>query len=231
MDNATTVSRPMKTKQRKQKRIRKTAVLCALCIALGLLVGWRVLPKDLNESHAEGLETEEKETISNETLVENAKVFVEEPEFNRVATGDFVPLDVNMDEDLQEFTYYLCSEYDIEFMLVMAVISHESDFDADCISSTNDYGLMQINRGNHEWLSDALGIDNFLDPEQNIRAGVFVLRKLFEQYTETNLVLMAYNMGGGNAEKLWAKGIYSSGYSRAVMEQQAEYEAQLREGD
>lgn len=53
----------------------------------------------------------------------------------------------------------------------------------------------------------------FTDPYQNIRAGVFVLRKLFERYQDTNMVLMAYNMGEDGADRLWEKGIYSTDYT------------------
>ena len=77
----------------------------------------------------------------------------------------------------------------------MALIQHESSFDPNVISSTNDYGYMQINAINHNWLTETIGVTDYTDPYQNIRAGVFVLRKLFERYQDTNMVLMAYNMG------------------------------------
>ena len=51
-----------------------------------------------------------------------------------------------MDDDLQEFIYYLSAGYNIDFTLAMAVIQHESSFRSDVVSSTNDYGLMQINK-------------------------------------------------------------------------------------
>ena len=118
---------------------------------------------------------------------------------------DFIPLDCNLDEATQEFTFYLCKGYDIDWTLVMALMQKESSFRSNIISSTDDYGLMQINKCNHEWLEETIGVTDFLDKEQNIRAGVFVLRKLFEKYTDPNLVLMAYNMGSNGAEKLWNK--------------------------
>jgi soluble lytic murein transglycosylase-like protein len=86
---------------------------------------------------------------------------------------------------------------------------------------------MQINKCNHEWLLNVLGITDFLDPEQNIRAGVFVLRKLFEGYTDPELVLMCYNMGETGASRLWNKGIYSTKYTEYILKVQAEFKEQL----
>lgn len=146
-------------------------------------------------------------------------------------TGDeyqFQPLDVDLDEETQEFIFYLCKGYNIDFCLVMAIIKQESNFDASTISPTNDYGLMQINIVNHEWLTDTLGVTDFLDPEENVRAGVFVLRKLFEEYNDPSLVLMSYNMGEKGATKLWKKGIYSTEYTESVFEYQAMFEKELQ---
>ncbi|MBR5582968.1 MAG: transglycosylase SLT domain-containing protein [Lachnospiraceae bacterium] len=142
---------------------------------------------------------------------------------------DFVPLDCELDEETQEFVFYLCEGYDIDWTLVMALMRHESEFTADVISRTNDFGLMQINVVNHEWLSDVLGITDFLDKEQNIRAGVFVLRKLFEKYTDTNMVLMAYNMGETGAGRLWKQGICSTNYVEKILKHQESYKKQLEE--
>ena len=57
----------------------------------------------------------------------------------------FVPLNVPMDEDLQEFIFYLSQAYEMDFTFVMALIQQESSYKPDVISASNDYGLMQIN--------------------------------------------------------------------------------------
>lgn len=143
---------------------------------------------------------------------------------------DFVPLDVSLDVDIQEFVYYLSAGYNIDFTLVMALMQHESNFRVDVVSSTDDYGLMQINRCNHEYLTKTLGIEDFLDPYENIRAGMFTLRKLFERYQDTNMVLMAYNMGEDGAARLWKKGIYNTNYTDRILTIQQQFSAEL-EGD
>ena len=80
----------------------------------------------------------------------------------------FIPLNVPMSENLQEFTFYLSSAYDIDFTFTMALIKKESDFQPNIISNTNDYGLMQINEINHLYLKEQLELTNFLEPHDNI---------------------------------------------------------------
>ena len=134
--------------------------------------------------------------------------------------GEFTPLEVGLDADLQEYTWLMCKNYNVDFHLVMAIMQRESGYRTDIISRTNDYGLMQINKSNHKRLSEVLGITDFLDPEQNIHAGVYMLSNLFEKYQDTNLVLMAYNMGEAGAGRLWNKGIFTSSYTQTVLKVQ-----------
>lgn len=139
----------------------------------------------------------------------------------------FAPLDCDMDEDLQEFVYCLSYGYNIDFPFVMAVIQQESGFNPNVISSTNDYGLMQINEINHQWLRESLGIEDFLNPYQNTRAGLFILRQLFEKYEDPQKVLMAYNMGEYGASLLWEQGVTFSRYSEAIMKAADDFSKQI----
>lgn len=149
-----------------------------------------------------------------------------EPPYEYLSDSDFVPLDCGLSEDLQEYTYYLCEAYYIDFDFAMALMFTESSFKADTISATGDYGLMQINKCNHKSLSSALGISDFTEPYGNIRAGLFILRGLFEKYDEPALVCMAYNMGEYGASVLWEQGIYETAYSNKVLAKADEYAAQ-----
>lgn len=143
---------------------------------------------------------------------------------------EFTPLNVPMDEELQRFVFYLSAGYDIDFTLVMAMIQQESSFQTDVISNSNDYGLMQINEMNHPYLTEQLGITDFTEPHNNIRSGMFILRKLFEKYESPGKVLMAYNMGEYGASILWNQGIFESNYSRKVLEYQQQFKEQLERG-
>ena len=139
----------------------------------------------------------------------------------------FVPLNVPMDEDLQEFIFYLSQAYEMDFTFVMALIQQESGYKPDVISRTNDYGLMQINEINHPYLQEQLGITDFSEPYGNVRAGMFILRKLFEKYESPEKVLMAYNMGETGASRLWEQGIFEINYSKSVLQIQQELNAEL----
>lgn len=139
----------------------------------------------------------------------------------------FIPLNVPMDEDLQEFIFYLSQAYEMDFTFVMALIQRESSYNPDVISASNDYGLMQINEINHPYLQEQLGITDFTEPYGNVRAGMFILRKLFEKYETPEKVLMAYNMGETGASRLWEQGIFEINYSKSVLQIQQELNAEL----
>lgn len=134
----------------------------------------------------------------------------------------FVPLGVPLDSDVQEFIYYLSKGYNMDFTFVMAIIQQESGYQPDAVSNTDDYGLMQINKVNHGYITDEIGVTNYLDPYENVRAGMFILRKLFEKYETPEKVLMAYNLGESGAKALWDKGVFETNYSKSVQQIQSE---------
>jgi len=152
-----------------------------------------------------------------------------EPEpVEEAAESHYILYDISLSEELQNYTQDICEEYGVDYPLVLAIMQKESAFRPDVISATNDYGIMQINQGNHAWLSGILGIDDWLDPRQCILAGVYVLSQ-FSQYEDPHQILMSYNCGPNGAKNLWADGIYSTAYSRAVVEILNELEVKTHE--
>lgn len=149
------------------------------------------------------------------------QVVVQEPAIEPVEEPDpgkcYTIYDVPLSEELQRYTQDVCDEYGVSYPLVIALMKKESEFLPDTVSATNDYGIMQINRGNHEWLEGELGITDWFDPQQNILAGVYVLSRL-NGYGDVHQILMCYNCGPSGAKNLWAEGIYTTAYSRAVVE-------------
>lgn len=141
---------------------------------------------------------------------------------------DFKALDIPLSKEEQEFLFVLSKDYEVSYPLLLGMIELESNFKKDEISDTNDYGLMQINEVNHEWLRDNLGLSDFLDPYENIRSGTYILSNLFDKYHDENEVLMAYNMGEGGAKKLWDKGVFETKYSKKIMANKRKYEALLK---
>lgn len=139
----------------------------------------------------------------------------------------FKPIEINLDENIQEFIYLLCEGYNIDYSFVLALIDQESSFTTNAVSETGDYGLFQINEINFKELENKLGITDISDPYENTRAGMFILRKLFEKYEEPTKVLMAYNMGETGAKILWDKNVFSTSYTDKILTLQKEYERKL----
>ena len=141
---------------------------------------------------------------------------------------EFVILPVDMPEDEQRIVFEIANDNGIAFTFVMAIIGHESEFTKDARSTTGDSGYMQINDCNLEEMANR-GFNDMFDTYDNVSAGVSILRDLFNTYGEDEVhkVLMAYNMGAGNAAKLWKKGVTTSEYSREIVALEKEYSAYI----
>lgn len=126
--------------------------------------------------------------------------------------------DIPLNDDFQEFLHERCEENNLAYSFIIALISVESNYHSDVISATNDYGLFQINICNHK-----AGVD-YLDPYENAEHALSMLGKLSRKYQDVETVLMAYNMGEGGAQSLWNQGIYSTEYSRKVLDKKIELE-------
>lgn len=190
-------------------------------IALGLIIGFKWIDKKLqNEIRNEVVSYKfesESESATDEVIEEEKEPDIKINEVWVVNDTGFEPVDKPMEVEYQRFLYCMAEKYDLDFYLLVALIETESDFRADLISETNDYGLMQINKMNHEWLSKELDITDFLDPYQNMKAGCYVLSKLMDSCDgNVTKALMSYNMGYEEADTLWKNGIYSTKYSDKV---------------
>lgn len=159
-------------------------------------------------------------TTSNETI---GATDSEQPALNTDPAREetepvLVYWDVPLSEAIQDYIRMLSVEYSVPEELILAMIEVESSFRPSLVSSTGDYGYMQINKCNHEWLKDELGVTDFLDPYQNILCGVYIISGHLEKTeSDANKALMRYNCGATGAWRLWQKGIYSTEYTRKVM--------------
>ena len=223
------------SKNIKRADIAKRVILswCAVAVVFLLIGGVSGYALKTHITAKQGSQYEMQTNIQEEvkTLVYGAyddRIFTQEISLDWGAGDlDFIPLQCDMPQEEQEFLFYLCNGYNIDFCLVMAMIQMESEFDASVISITNDYGLMQINEINHEWLTETIGVTDYLDPYQNMRAGCYILRKLFERYQDTELVLMCYNIGEKGASRLWEEGIYETNYTQSVLTIQEQFYRQM----
>ena len=199
------------------KAILLAAVTCILAV-LTIVMCVKAVCWQPPESKVFGSPPVSGSKVTDQVVVQEPVIEpMEEPAEELMPGKQYTIYDVPLSEELQRYTQDVCEEYGVSYPLVIALMKKESEFLPDTISATNDYGIMQINQGNHEWLEGELGITDWFDPRQNILAGVYVLSQL-NGYEDVHQILMCYNCGPSGAKKLWAEGIYTTAYSRAVVE-------------
>lgn len=100
-------------------------------------------------------------------------------------------------------------KYNVDPYLVLAVIKVESNFRPEAVSPKNARGLMQISEITGKWGADVLQLNDYVkeqlfDPETNIYIGCWYISVLYGEFSNTELVLAAYNGGSGNVAQ-WLK--------------------------
>ena len=94
------------------------------------------------------------------------------------------------------------ARYDVDEMLVCAVIRTESSFDPDAESNVGARGLMQIMPDTLDWLCYRMGEDvpfeALSDPDTAIRYGTYFLHLLIEEFGDEHTALAAYHAGRGS---------------------------------
>lgn len=187
--------------------------VATVALAIGFLIG---------KSTASDEKAPPPTIETSESIDETQVVLVEAPPepTDEVTTTPYTTAEIYYDcplsEELQDYIRRLCQENKLPMSLVIAMIDVESDFRPDLISQTNDYGLMQINKCNHEWLANDYGITDFLDPYQNVFCGITIISEHYHRYEDLDKALMAYNLGATGAKRLQNKGIYTTEYTRKV---------------
>lgn len=178
-----------------------------------------ILAKEIENSIKSELEEngyvkeEEGENIEEQNL-ENQKVEENKPNEHYTVFDNGYP--AHLDDNLQDWVYQMCNEYNIPGYekLIMSKLYCESSYRTNLIhtntNGTKDYGIAQINSSNHARLRRELGINDFLDPYQSIRAGVYMMSECLADngYNESS-ALAAYNTG--------RNGLGSTKYSRRVL--------------
>ena len=225
-------------KRRRQQVMMQRRIAC-LVVSTGLVVGTVFTTNLFHQKSVQAL-NDEIESLNNQVRVlttsnqdlgaalqqsnDKLRLFVDDTE---VRAAEPTYYDIPLSKELQLYTYTRCVDYGIadHYELVLAMMWQESNFTPDTISKTNDYGIMQVNVCNHEWLMDVLGTTNLLDVRQNIDAGTYIISKLLIKYGDEHKALMAYNMGERGASLNWEAGIYTSNYSRGVVAKREAIEA------
>lgn len=187
------------------KAVRRLVLLTTIPLAIGIAIGAAV-----------GRLTAPKQHVVYHRIVEQAT------EQEQLSMRYY---NIPLSYDLQEYIAEICNESCVPVPLVLAVIEQESQFDANAISKTNDYGLMQINKLNHPEMAEKFHCTDMLDSYQNVYCGIKILGNYIFKYDgNITKALMAYNMGERGAERAWAKGVTSTKYTDIVLELVKKYE-------
>ncbi len=217
-------------KRRRQRKLMRRRITC-LVVSTSIVVSSAYAFNQYHEKSVQALQSDIDKlnqqitelTTRNQELSaalqqsnDKLRLFVDDTE---VRAAEPTYYDIPLSKDLQLYTYNKCVDYGIpeHYELVLAMMWQESNYTADLISSTDDYGIMQINSCNHSWLVDLLGPTDFLDASDNINAGIHVISKLLIKYGDVHKALMSYNMGEYGASLNWRAGNYTSRYSRGVV--------------
>ncbi|HEU0123227.1 MAG TPA: lytic transglycosylase domain-containing protein [Bryobacteraceae bacterium] len=107
------------------------------------------------------------------------------------------PVPLAKDRRINQAVEQAAKQYDLDPLLVHAVIQVESGYNQFAISPVGAQGLMQLMPAT----AKSLGVRNSFDVEENIRAGVRHLKELKNTYKDDRLALAAYNAGAGAVNK------------------------------
>jgi hypothetical protein len=134
------------------------------------------------------------EATKKETLVRKAETVkpvaavkkVEKTVATKKKVNSFRKYDIPLSDSMQSLIWELCKKENVDYELVLAIISAESSFDAKAVSWDNSSrGLMQMNtRTTFYPMARELGIKspNVFDAEDNVRVGVHYIATLFDAW-------------------------------------------------
>lgn len=191
---------------------------------LVVILGLALYTQTPSEGHYEALESPVSEDRVESDIVTS-------PEIKTRSIVDVAPItyfDVPLDEDLQDYIFLTCLEYNVPPRIVFAMIWRESNYNPNCVGdSGNSLGLMQIQQRFHSERMKKLGCTDLRDPYQNILVGVDFLSELINRGKGLEWALMGYNGGASYANRKAAAGEVSK-YAVSVMEKSRSLETYER---
>jgi soluble lytic murein transglycosylase len=97
------------------------------------------------------------------------------------------------------------TEFNVDPLLIWAVMRQESRYDPEALSYVGARGLMQIMPATQTWIAEQWGEDippgDAFMPEANVRMGAWFLHFLLDYFDQDqDLALAAYNGGAGSVD-------------------------------
>ena len=115
----------------------------------------------------------------------------------------------------EKYVQKYASEYEIDSLLIYAIMKAESNFNPNAKSKSEAIGLMQLMENTAIEVANKIEIENIkqetlYEPELNIQIGICYFATLLKQYQHIGLALAAYNAGMGRVNKWLEEGIIKS---------------------
>ena len=90
----------------------------------------------------------------------------------------------------------------VDAALAQAIAYQESGFSHTSVSPANAIGTMQVIPSSGQWASDLVGRQlNLLDPDDNVVAGVAILRSLVRTSPDLPTAIASYYQGAGSVKR------------------------------
>ncbi|MEJ5915869.1 LysM peptidoglycan-binding domain-containing protein [Pseudokineococcus sp. 1T1Z-3] len=125
--------------------------------------------------------------------------------------------------EMQQIVVDTANRYGVDPALAQAVAFQESGFNMRAVSPANAVGVMQVIPSSGRWAADLSGQDiDLLDPQDNVTAGVVILRQLLRSAPDESSAIAGYYQGLGSVR---SRGMYSDTrrYVASVQTLRAQY--------
>jgi hypothetical protein len=147
---------------------RKYLIITSIILFIGCILFYCLTSYSNN-----GIKNETKPAITIVTPVPD----LETPSIEELIESRYTFYNIPLTKSQQIDVRNIADQYTLSYELVLSVMYVESRFNINAISSTNDYGIMQLNSPTFYWCAKQLGIENPnpLDFNTNIKCGAFYL--------------------------------------------------------
>lgn len=136
-------------------------------------------------------------------------------------------------EVAQVYLWSICKDAGVDYYTALALIERESGYKYDNAGDNGaSKGLMQINEQWHLDRMEECGATDLYNPFDNMRVGVNFLAEIQDKYLESSgehCILMVYNMGASTAKENWNNGVYSTSYTREILQRAKEIKQELQD--